>query len=136
MAAALVNDPSRPYAKGARVVAFSRGLYANEGEPISRLAIEALEAAGVAPAPQSDYHDHIARTVTEADVALCDWLVAVSDAHAMQLLLRFPGAAHKITCLPEAILDPFGGDAEAYRSCLAALGRGVDRLLAAMEETK
>ena len=125
MAAAVANAQW-----GQELTAISRGLYANEGEPITPLAIQALETAGIKPCPQNDYHTHTARNLSTADVQDCDLLVAVSAGHAMQMLLQFPQAAHKITCLPTPIDDPWGQGIEVYQRCLESIIRGVNELLA------
>ena len=111
------------------LVATSAGLYALEGDPITPHAVEALERAGIKAVKGLDYHAHTAHTVTEADAEAAELLVAVSASHAMELLLRFPAAAHKIVCLPRAISDPFGGDLARYEACLAEITDGVKELL-------
>lgn len=111
-----------------RLEAFSAGLYAGEGDPISVHAAQALEAAGVATVRDLDYHAHAAHTVTEEDVARADLLVGMSGSHAMELMLRFPAAAKKIVCMPRPISDPFGGDLARYRACLAEITAGVKEL--------
>lgn len=127
MAAAVANamagkEPSP------RLVAISAGLYAGAGDPITPQAVMALERAGVAPIAGLDYHTHTAHTVTEEEADADDLLVAMSGAHAMELLLRFPSAAHKITCMPQAISDPFGGDLVRYEQCLSEITEGVRAL--------
>lgn len=130
MAAAVANalaserDGEKP-----SLIATSAGLYAGEGEPITPVAVVALEHAGVRAVEGVDYHAHIAHTVTEADVDAADLLVAVSGSHAMELLFRFPAAAHKIVCMPQAISDPFGGDLARYEACLREITAGVKTLL-------
>lgn len=117
----------RPFAL-CRIRAFSAGLYAGEGDPISEHAVKALELAGVAVLDGCDYHTHTAHTVTEDDVRRADWLVGMGATHAMELLMRFPAAANKIVCMPTPISDPFGGDLERYRACLAEITEGVKAL--------
>ena len=129
MAAALLNDLSRPRgicsmgesAPNACCRATSAGLFATEGEPISPHAGAALQRAGVAPTPENDYTAHRARTVTQEMVENADLVVGLSASHAMQLMLRFPEAAQRITTLPMDIADPYGGSQEVYDACLAQL---------------
>ncbi len=109
--------------------AFSAGLYAENGAPISQNAVRALEAAGVAVIPGRDYHNHLAHTVTQEDVDSSDLLVAMSPSHAMELMMRFPAAAQRIVMMPSAISDPFGGDLSLYQACLDEITEGVRRLL-------
>ena len=130
MAAALLNEMSRPreicsasgeLCAAPRYTATSAGLYAREGDPITPAAADALRESGIPPRPDNDYTAHRARLVNAALVAEADEIVGLTASHAMQLLMRFPEAASKIRTLPMDISDPFGGDAEVYRTCLAQL---------------
>ena len=129
MAAALYNDMVRRevctactdgFTEGAEV-AFSAGLYANEGEPISADAVAALREAHVMPTKRNDYTAHRARTVTRAMMEEADKVIAISGSHAMELMLRFPEYAGKIKTLAMNISDPYGRGIEAYRECLMQL---------------
>ncbi|MBQ9806346.1 MAG: hypothetical protein IJW49_07565 [Clostridia bacterium] len=126
--APLIADAMTP-----RVLAFSRGLYAEDGAPISANAVEALERSGIVPVRDADYHAHTARTIDEEDVRAADLLVAVSGSHATELLMRFPWAASKITCLPKAITDPWGGNLGVYEACLAEITECVRSMFFAKE---
>lgn len=110
------------------VFAISRGLYADDGAPISTNAVTALESAGVAVCRDADYHAHTACTIKEEDVRGADLLVAVSGGHATELLMRFPWAASKIACMPKAISDPWGGDLAIYQACLEEITACVKML--------
>ncbi len=109
--------------------AFSRGLYANENQPISRGACDALEEAGVPSTAGRDYRKHTAHNLTAQDVASFDLLIGMTASHAMELMMRFPQAADRIACMPQQIFDPYGGDGEVYRKCLAQITEGVKSLL-------
>ena len=131
MAAAVLNDRAAPReictacaeqsAETGRYVAFSAGLYAAQGAPITPHAAEALREAGIVCTPSNDYEAHRAHTVTAEDVANADMVVAITTKHAMELLMRFPDAASKIRTLPMDIADPFGGTLATYRECLMQL---------------
>lgn len=129
MAAAVANAMAKQSEPLQKTVAFSAGLYANDGEPISLHAQEALEAAGVLPVPDRDYRNHRAHTLSDADVDSADLLVGMSGGHCMELLMRYPQAAQKITVMPTPISDPFGGDLAVYTQCLAEITDGVKTLL-------
>lgn len=107
----------------------SAGLYANEGEPIAAHAVEALEAERIEPTQGWDYHLHRAHTVTAEEIERADWLVCMSGSHCMELLMRYPNAAQKITAMPTPIADPYGGDLSVYRICLSQIIAGVKQLL-------
>ena len=129
MAAALLNEQSAPReicsacapSELRTYLARSAGLYAASGAPITPAAVMALEEAGVASTPYNDYRAHRAHSVTEGDVEWADVIVAITAAHAMELMLRFPDAASKIRTLPMDIADPYGGSAQDYRDCLLQL---------------
>ena len=133
MAAALLNDLSRPRElcsaceqTRARYRAASAGLFAQEGDPITPAALDALREGGVLPHPDNDYTAHVARPVSAEMVAWADEIVGLTASHAMQLILRFPEAASKIRTLPIDIPDPYGGTAEVYRDCLASLRYAIE----------
>lgn len=107
----------------------SAGLYANEGDPISENAVRALEEAGIEPLPPRDYHGHRAHRLTAAEAEICDILVGMTPEHALGLMMQFPAVASRVRTMPQAIPDPFGGDLEVYRTCLAAITAGVRELL-------
>lgn len=114
--------------------AYSAGLYANDGEPIATNAVMALENAAVSPTLAHDYHTHRAHTLTEQEAETYDLLVGMTSAHAMELLMRFPHLAQRITRMPQEISDPFGGDLACYQTCLSQITDGVKALLAAGEK--
>ncbi len=119
MAAALLSDLAAR--RGLKLAASSAGIYAAEGAPISENAANALLRAGVADTPQNHYTAHTARRVTEEMLATADEVVALSDTHAFELMMRFPAYVGKISTLALNIPDPFGGDQAEYDACLATL---------------
>ena len=134
MAAAVANAMAKE--RQTPLEALSRGLYANDGEPISPHAEEALEMAEVAVVQSHDYHRHTAHTLSEEDVENADLLVGMSGSHCMELLLRYPQAAQRITAMPSPISDPFGGDLAVYCACLAEITEGIRTLLFSSSEPK
>lgn len=127
MAEAVANVLLQMRGKGDE--AFSRGLYANENEPISSGALAALQEAQIPPVEVHDYRKHTARNLREGEVEHFDLLVAMTPAHAMELMMRFPQAASKIVCMPCPISDPYGGDRATYAACLKQIQEGVHALL-------
>ncbi len=125
MAAALFNDMAARMERTGELFAASAGLFAADGEPMTPAASRALLQAGIPSTPQNDYMAHSARTVCAEHVAESDVVVGLTRSHAMQLMLRFPESAAKITCLPVDITDPFGGSDEVYEQCLSALQAAV-----------
>lgn len=128
MAEAVANHFSDRLSDGT-VEAFSAGIAANEGEPIAKNAVLALERAGIEEKEGHGYQTHRARNLTGTEAERFDLLVGMTDRHTMELMLRFPQFAGRITGMPEPIPDPYGGDEETYRACLQAITRGVRKLL-------
>ncbi len=131
MAAAVVNamiQESNPTADGWGT-AFSRGLYANDGAPISDGALHALEYFQIKVHSKNDYRKHIAKTVSEEDICEAELIVAMTPSHLMELLMRFPAAAGKMTAMPCPISDPYGGTSLVYEQALKEIITGVNGLL-------
>lgn len=113
MAAAMLTHKGAP--KG--IFAFSRGICAEVGAPISANAAKALENAGVRPSGRNDYTAHVATQFTKEDFDCCDGVFAISPSHAEALMMAFPEYAGKIRVLGD-ISDPYGGDVMRYEDCL------------------
>ena len=143
MAAALLNDICRKQENGLsegeqklpRLIATSAGLCAMDGDPITFAAAQVLEEAGVAPTPENDYRAHRARTVPREMVEQADRVVGMTARHALELTMRFPEYAAKISAFPMDISDPFGGDRSLYYMCLVQLRYGITLLLQGEGET-
>lgn len=114
MAAALLCH----YGAAHGIFAFSRGIAALPGAPISENAVKALRAEGIMPEGRNDYTRHRAVQFQKADFDACDGVFAISPSHAEALLMAFPEMLGKIRVLGD-ISDPFGGDEQVYRNCLA-----------------
>jgi len=108
-----------------RLVAYSAGICAQEGDPIAKNAILALETAKISAVTDLDYHSHTAHTLSEEEAAEYDLLIGLTREHAMSLLFRFPHLAHRITVFPTDIFDPYGGTPEVYQKCLEEIIKGV-----------
>lgn len=120
MAAAVVNHFGK--AKGIR--AFSRGIAAEVGAPISENAAKALAEADIPSAGHNDYARHRAMQFTKADFENCDGVFAISPSHANALIMAFPEYAGKIRVLGD-IADPYGGDLARYKDCLDDITRAL-----------
>lgn len=125
MCAALYN---RKYA-GLTSVGLSAGLSA-DGLPISKNAVLALREHGVQSDSYNNYESHISRTVTREMLESASIVVGVSSSHAMTLIMRFPEFASKITSFARDITDPFGGDEECYKRCLADIDIALGEMFA------
>ena len=120
MAEAMLSYYGAPYG----IFAFSRGIAAAEGMPISENAALALEKAGIESEGRNDYKRHLAKQFTKDDFERCDGVFAISPSHAQALIFAFPEYAGKIRVLGD-ISDPFGGDLERYTACLGDIKEGI-----------
>ncbi len=116
MAAAAYNHKHRKTTRRA----YSAGLAAVAGDPISQNAVLALQAAGIPSTPDNDYMGHTATPVTLDLLREMDEIVAISPSHAMALLTAAPQYAERIRVLGD-IADPYGGDLAAYSATLAEI---------------
>ena len=123
MCAALFNHR---YA-GKKRIGISAGLNAGGGS-ISPNAAFVLKEYGIPSAGENDYRSHVSRSVTEELMRTAYLVVGVSSSHAMQLIMRFPQYAQKITSFGKDIFDPFGGDEETYRFCLKQIGEALGKM--------
>ena len=114
MAAAAYNHQNR----GTLRRAYSAGLSAFKGAPISENAILALEAADIPSTPDNDYKGHTASPVTLDLLKQMDKIYAITPSHAMALFSAAPELAEKIEILGD-IADPYGGGLAAYSAALA-----------------
>lgn len=121
MAEALLNHYGAPHG----IFAFSRGIAAAHGAPISENAAAALEGAGIPSEGRNDYLNHRAMQFSKEDFERSDGVFAISPSHAHALMLAFPEYAGKIRVLGD-IADPFGGDLEEYTACLGDIKDGIE----------
>ena len=125
MAEALANALAKE--NGAALEAFSAGLAAAEGDPMAKNALLALEAAEI---PElHPYRLHLSHNLTENEAKSYDKLIGVTKRHALELFFRFPDLVDRIVSLPHDVSDPFGGDLETYKACLAMLQKEIKELL-------
>ena len=120
MAEALLNHYGAPHG----IFAFSRGIAAAVGAPISENAAKALENAGIPSEGRNEYRRHRAMQFSREDFDRCDGVFAISLSHAEALMLAFPEYAGKIRVLGD-IQDPYGGDLERYTACLEDIKDGI-----------
>lgn len=98
------------------------------GDPISPLAAAALEKAGVPSSGNHDYKNHRSRIITEEIIENSQRVICMSAEHAMQLMCAFPMYAGRVAVMPYDIPDPYGGTAEDYEKCLAAISEGLEMI--------
>ena len=99
----------------------SAGLFA-DGSSISYNAAVALFDAGYGEV------SHLSRTLTAEMMEEADLIVGISASHMMQMLMACPHLANKIISMPVDITDPYGGDLDTYKNCLADIKAGISEL--------
>jgi protein-tyrosine-phosphatase len=112
----------------------SAGTWTIDGRGASRLAIEAMQEAGL------DLTGHRTHHLTSEDVHQAALILVMTQDHKDALLAEFPEAGRKMRLLSELvgsrhdILDPYDtGSLQLYRECAneitGLLSRGYDRIL-------
>jgi len=122
MAEAYMNSLSNSLSD---IRAFSAGIFAAEGMPISADAVTALEDANILPTPKNRYDLHTSTRVNEKLVSQCDKIIGMTSEHTFMLMSLFPQYASKITSFKDDIPDPFGEGIEAYKLCLEKIISGI-----------
>lgn len=129
MCAALYNQK---YA-GLTSFGISAGLCA-DGSPIAHNAVLALRDCGLISTEFNNYEAHLSITVSREMMESARLVVGVTSSHAMALIMRFPDLASKITSFTQDISDPFGGDAECYKSCINKIDSALSEMFLKDEE--
>ena len=111
------------------VVAFSAGLYTQDGLPYAAHSIEVLQDNGIALSGTS-------RQITDEMLAECDLVFGLTYSLSTALVSAFPDRSDKIYRFPLEVPDPFGGDIMLYRRSLVKITEGVERILRAIEAGK
>ncbi len=117
----------------ARCEVLSAGLHAHVGAPPSPTAVRAAAEVGV------DISGHRVRSMTDALAFSATFLVAMTEAHAIELRRRFPFASAKVRLIgsfadgageARDVPDPFGGSLDDYRSGVRLISPCVDAIAA------
>ena len=116
----------------------SAGLAACEGSQASESAVAALDELGC------DLSAHRSRRATPERVREADAIVALTVAHAEQLVAQFPDSRDRVYLLrafhPDAptyadVTDPFCGSLDSYRQCRDFIRRAIPGLVRFLEQT-
>lgn len=114
MAEGILNAENRP---GIR--AYSAGLSAYPGDPVSRNAVGALLKKGI------DIQTHTARPLTKEMLKEADIIIPLTPSYAEILKTAGPEIAQKIPlCLD--IPDPYGGTPDVYILCAQQISEQLD----------
>jgi protein-tyrosine-phosphatase len=127
MAMGLLRNRLDQHGLGERHRVFSRGVWAVEGRPASENAVVVMAERGI------DISDHIAQTISAADMAEADLILVMSREHEQMILNTWPQYDWKVYRLSEMvgrrkdIQDPYGGPIEEYRACADTIADYLDQ---------
>lgn len=105
----------------------SAGVRALDGRRASRNGLFVMAERGV------DITDHIAHTISGADMVKANLVLAMSSEHTQAVRQSWPQYAWKVYLLSEMagerkdIKDPFGGSVEEYRAAASVIARYIDK---------
>ncbi len=120
MAEAFFNFTAKK--EGLEAVAFSAGLYTENGLPYSENSALALAEDGITLSGSS-------KQITAEMVKECDYIFGLTQSHGHGVISVFPEYADKVYGFPADISDPFGGDIVTYKKCLAGIKDGVYKII-------
>jgi protein arginine phosphatase len=110
--------------KGYNILSAGLATYPDDGAAPE--AVEVLQALG------ADLAGHRSRALTETLLRQADHVIAMTRAHLITLLGRYPPtpAALSLLCGVEGDLDdPIGGGLAVYQACAGTITRHIDRLI-------
>jgi len=121
MAEALAKDIFSK--KGINITTSSRGIYALEGEAVSKNAVAVMNEMGI------NANNHTAKPFTDFDAQNADYIFTMTKNHKEFVVSRFPDKEHNTFTIseysgqvaPQDVSDPFGGSLERYMSCAKEL---------------
>lgn len=113
----------------------SAGIYAFAGDGPSINAARVMEEMGL------DVTCHIATPLSKEILENSDLILAMTEAHKMNILKNNPSLGNKIFTLLEYIgeegdiADPFGGDIGIYRKCANEIITAIEKLFEKIKES-
>lgn len=108
------------------IVVLSAGLFPAPGAPATEQAQTVMKARDI------DISAHRSRRLALPYVEAADWVVAMTDSLAQQIISLCPEHANKVVTLAKwsgtegDISDPFGGDVEIYEKCANEIAEKID----------
>ena len=127
MAQACFNDLAKK--SGIDAVAFSAGLYTQDGLPYAANTLEVLQDNGITVSGSS-------KQITDEMLAECDLVFGLTYSLSTALVAAFPDHSDKIYRFPLEVPDPFGGDIVLYRRSFNKIAEGIGKILNAIEVNK
>jgi protein-tyrosine phosphatase len=116
----------------------SAGTWAEEGQPATSLACQAMRERGL------DLSDHRSRRVSGELLSAFDLILVMEQGHQEALRVEFPEVKDRVHLLAGmtgedfTIPDPYGGTIETYRALTEELAdvlqRGLPRIRSALDQ--
>lgn len=102
--------------------AFSAGIAAPCGKPVSENSVSALKEIGIQT-------NHKSVPVTKELLEDYDYIVGMTGNHANKLIADYPDFTEKIFAFPFDVGDPYGCDLAVYRKCREQIQHGIDMII-------
>ena len=134
MAAGLLRQRLDREGLGSSYRVESAGVAALDDQPASSHAITVMAERGI------DISDHVAHTITAADVAEAELILVMSQDHEQIIRNTWPQYGWKVHRLSEMggkrkdIQDPYTRSIEKYRDCADIISGYIDRSLKRIQQ--
>jgi len=96
----------------------SAGVYANDGDTVSKNAVLALKEFGI------DISSYSAKSLNYEMVDECDYLIPMTLSHKNNLVMLGVNP-DKILLFNDEIFDPFGASLEIYKDCAKQIEKNI-----------
>ena len=126
MAEGLLRERLRQTETAVEVAVASRGVFALDGRPASRTAIEVMADRAI------DISGHVAATITPQDVRQSDLILTMEEAHRRSIFHMVPEQIYKVLLLSELagehfdVPDPYTQPRAVYEQSLATITWCID----------
>ena len=120
--------------KGIDVKVSSAGVFAFDGQLVSKEAVEVMKSEGI------DISDHRAKTVNKTLLESADLILTMSSSHKRELLRKFDFIKNKVYTLKEYVYgseediqDPFGQGIKAYINAKNEIKKSIIKVVEKIE---
>ena len=107
----------------------SAGLYAIEGDEVSKNAVLALKDFDI------DISSNTAKSLTYKMVDECDYIIPMTSSHKNHLLIQGVNP-DKILSFNDEISDPFGASLNVYKDCAKQIMKNIKVTIGELNDRK
>jgi len=101
----------------------SAGVQATHGDPASEDSVTVAAEYG------ADLTSHESKPLNPQLIAAADDIIAMTRAHALALMSRYPGVEPRLLCGDADLDDPIGAGLGVYRACAQTMHTHLERFL-------